>query len=190
MNNYIVINNDTKLVSNTEISTSQPPSASNETVVNQSDYSYNVGIGDLYVNESNSFEKTLTGEFNFIQNDTFPSSEDAPTMDISNYIFSESLFEFKYSYDVTEISSSYFTITNGEIINFTQNSKGCSFNIDPDDNTKSYTGEANIFIQYNSLNVKDEHNRIVRFHQILGEGVEKRDTTNLFQYTYTGSIWS
>tara|TARA_R110000782_G_scaffold171492_1_gene263189 strand:+ start:1300 stop:1854 length:555 start_codon:yes stop_codon:yes gene_type:complete len=184
MNNYIVINNNTKLVSNIELATTLPSSSSNEIILNQNDYSDIVGINDLYVSESNTFEKTLIGNFNFEQNDTFPPSGDAPTIDISNYIFSESLFEFKYSYDVTEISSSYFSITNGEVINFTQDSKGCSFNIDPDDTTKNYTGETNIWISYNSLPVKDEHGRIVRFYQ------DDTAVTNLYEFIYTGSIWS
>ena len=89
MNNYIVINNNTKLVSNIELATTLPSSSSNEIILNQNDYPDIIGINDLYVSESNTFEKTLTGNFNFEQNDTFPLSGDAPIIDISNYIFSE-----------------------------------------------------------------------------------------------------
>ena len=74
MNNYIVINNNTKLVSNIELATTLPSSSSNEIILNQNDYSDIVGINDLYVSESNTFEKTLIGNFNFEQNDTFPIS--------------------------------------------------------------------------------------------------------------------
>ena len=153
MDTYIIINKTTKIVSNRIKSESLPVSSSNEIILPQSNYSDEVLIGSLYVSESNSFSPPLRGYSNLISNDDFSTSgEDAPIgLDIENYIFSKSLFEIEYSEDLsTEISNSHFIITNGTIINFTQNTKGCSINIDPIDSVKSSTDEVTIAIDYNN----------------------------------------
>tara|TARA_R110000744_G_scaffold336985_1_gene442255 strand:- start:138 stop:692 length:555 start_codon:yes stop_codon:yes gene_type:complete len=184
MNTYIILNKTTKIVSNTVISESLPISSSDEIILDQSNYSTEINIGSLYISDSDNFSPPLEGKYSFTTNDGYATSgADAPIgLDIDNYIFSKSLFEINYSEDLsTEISSSYFSVSNGDIINFTQNSRGCSFNLDNIDSTDDII----VGIDYRSDIIEDTHGRSFIFTQ-----TPSSTKMNYFEQNYTGSIWN